>query len=448
MGNGKKNNIWLGSHPLSLCLVGISPLVVGWHLLTAGKGDFFEEIKQGYYFFGGFAMLWRMEFGKRIDFGSLFNDFTWKSVKKITGWAVGAIATAILVSFLKKETTKLSEIAESFHDIANYIFSPRWGHFFILMTAVAFVVFLLSRVARVKLRGWGGTKNEQNWIYQDRIALEAALTRFYPLKFHGVLQGIHFFQHEFEKWVKILSKYPDQKKEIIDEDFLAGINDLLIKAKSILNAYLMDDVAVHIKLFVGSKDWTRTTDLKNAVLKTYYRIPPKRKARGRSNDEIFKASATIPQDWSSYFDKLGKTEHLRLENQLNSDEEERINTAYDYVLQPYEHFYICNDLALAQKQGAFYSNSLHYEEFYNSLAVFLIYPHLGDGQHIGEQHKKDKPFPVGLLIIDSLSTGLFDKSLRDVGGYLAHRFYEYFEQVFRSQKQQPTANVDGNEKII
>lgn len=186
----------------------------------------------------------------------------------------------------------------------------------------------------------------------------------------------------------------------------AALDSILEKYQKIINL-ISSDVSVNVKIF----------DKNNRnILKTIKRIPSDTeladsKLRGRVISEEFVLIS-------------GKTiEELNVENSIN---DKSINSAYNLVCDEnsLDFYYICNNLSKAKELGDFYSSSNEWQNYYDSLAVFLI---CDKASSTSENPKFNKS--NGILIFDSKQKYVFIHPIMiQLGGYLTHRLYSFFAQ--------------------
>jgi hypothetical protein len=178
-----------------------------------------------------------------------------------------------------------------------------------------------------------------------------------------------------------------------------------------------------VKLFAHKTSGaTGNIPLKDAVLTTWLRVPSARERalretgtlRARENDEVFKIITGTKGHANRMAQKAVEFRRGR----------KRVNSAYNHVFGNTEHFFVCNDLPAAAASGAFFSTSANFEDYYRSLAVFLVNANIAAGAPVDHQ-------PVwGVFVIDSYETKRFEVNImRAVGGYMAHRIYEVLDQL-------------------
>lgn len=294
--------------------------------------------------------------------------------------------------------------------------------YFRLSFLLAFGLLVSTWLGRNLLRMRGGTKHS-GCGYEDRIALDSLILRtiFFWRKTH-VIKVLHRFQHIKDKFT-VMMESSGEKITVKSDIFREGMEQLLGQTQLAFNWLLVDDVNVHVKLFQWKEQKKGKIAMGQVPLKAFARRYDWKKMV-RSNDEKFWVECATQQDWCKYVDALKENEPSYNTITRQNKNRKRKNSAYDFVCQPSEsqnRFYVCNNLRRARTKKSYFSNSAGWEKYYNSIAVFLIYPH----SNITDLGEAVTP-PSGLLIIDSRSTGMFDKrAIRDVGGYLAHKLSEY-----------------------
>ncbi len=250
-----------------------------------------------------------------------------------------------------------------------------------------------------------------------RISFYSLLNQLNPFIAHKTIENIHCFQHKYHEKAKILkSSYKTQTLNIGDALVVSIVEDLLREIKKIIYYALRIDVAVHLKLFQSKMETPAegNFNINNALLHTYVRVP--------SNKEIdLRSKGSLEQRKNlEQFKIILDTSDIEQLKKKELGEHTRINTAYNYVFNKTEHFFVCNDLEKAKNKKIFYSNSDSYEKYYDSLVVFIISHHLSPGGEV-DCH------PPGILVIDSQKKNCFDRNkIQMLAGYFAHRLYDFF----------------------
>lgn len=299
----------------------------------------------------------------------------------------------------------------------------KYQDYFRLCFLIALGLLIFIWLGRNLLRMRGGTKHGGCGNYEDRIALDSLILRtiFFWRKTH-VIKVMHRFQHVKDRFT-VMMESSGEKISVKSDTFREGMEQLLGQAQLAFNWLLVDDVSVHVKLFQWKKENKGKIAMGRVPVKAFARRYDWKKMV-RLNEEKFWVKCATQKDWYGYVNDLIKKEPDYKSITSENKNRKRSNSAYDFVCQPsepQERFYVCNNLRRAQTKKSYFSNSAGWENHYNSIAVFLIYPH----SNVTDLNDATNT-PSGLLIIDSRSTGMFDKrAMRDVGGYLAHKFAEY-----------------------
>jgi hypothetical protein len=235
-----------------------------------------------------------------------------------------------------------------------------------------------------------------------------------------MMECVHNFQHEFDNQVLAVKK--SGSLSIEDKVVLEAVNSLLLKIQNCIKQCLGLDLSIHIKLFYNDKDEQKGKEYMAA--QTYgMRLPSRREfdlcksqlLQKRSNDEIFNID--------KFETNLAKDICDKVKGIIKRDGEGKFkkNSAYDFALSETDHFWVSNDLRKHTEIGHFISNSARYDEYYNSLAVFIIAP-----QNISLK-RTDTDNIYGLLVVDSNETNIFHKNMtRFFIGYFAHRLFDFF----------------------
>ena len=179
-----------------------------------------------------------------------------------------------------------------------------------------------------------------------------------------------------------------------------AILHILVAIKKIIDL-LAGDVAVHIKMPKIQ------TNLGKPVFETLIRLPSARESKG------------IPRREDSELFLISKINNIP---KLQSEEKYKVNSAYNEACFSSYNYWICNNLPLAKENEKYYSSSVGYETFYNSLVVFPI-------------HNKTTSSNIdnikGLLIIDSIDVNCFQTEyIREIGGYITHRVNRFLNHVY------------------
>lgn len=271
---------------------------------------------------------------------------------------------------------------------------------FFFITAVSSciaIIFFLNK--KRKLAGSNGVS----------LSLGLYLKKYSPLILIPYLSDLHDFFHELKTAERIILD-----KKIKNPSDTLGIDyskRLLQKFQSILHSVSGVDFSVNIKLFerIDDNEKTGIVDLQKSriALSTFIRVNSK-----------FESQKII----NAGLDPRSSTEKFLITKENSSKlncKSYKVNTAYNKVMKG-KHYWISGNLESDLKKKNFESNSNNYKRYYNSLGVFLISPPLEPGMK--------PPFKaIGLLIIDSFEINTINNVLiKDVVGYFAHLFYDFF----------------------
>jgi len=267
-----------------------------------------------------------------------------------------------------------------------------------------------------------GTNNDkEKESKNEKVRLKTAIRRFIPLNLFKIILEIHECQHILETSRSEIKESNDQQnKHFIEKNKRRTIALILSKFRDIVNLITGSDVSIHIKLFESNGITHQSTDKREGFyLKAFERIPSKKELKLRENNELecrTNKKTFITYKWEDDFIK--KYSVKTNENSL-AKSNLYINSAYSFVLGKNAHYWVSNNLNKDNEKGLYYSNNPDEKKYYNSLGVFLIGPHIRDGE-VSERSA------AGLLIIDSYHTNIFDLPfLRQVVGYITHRLYFY-----------------------
>jgi V8-like Glu-specific endopeptidase len=261
--------------------------------------------------------------------------------------------------------------------------------------------------------GFGANCLKTSLITKSRLLLSCMKSGkpklFYQLH-RAVEHKLIKLEYDLEKNYQ---RYSKQEKRI-------RVQELLVNFKKVFDI-VAGDVAIHIKQI-------EKVENNQAYCKAISRVPSIREKdfdvkRGSDIEEFVISKKFKNSDLKreqDYFDSKNNTTEKKL----------KVNSAYNHVLHVRSNYWICNDLETATKQNKYYSSSQNYTSYYKSLAIFVI----------ADKDIEDNLIPLnnikGLLIIDSLDKGAFDKPfIKEVGGYLTHKLnrflsLEYFEDFF------------------
>lgn len=258
-----------------------------------------------------------------------------------------------------------------------------------------------------------------------------------------MIYEIHEFQHEYDQVIRTLTQTVDgilnQEGLKTGSPSLSELRRLMRKIKETFEEFTGAPISVNIRIYANENESASpgAVSTSHTYLQTLERVASNKEVqtskknnngRERTFEEKFylgkiryKKESNI-KDWINdeiiHQDKVLKREGQKY----------KINSAYNYVLGNDKSYFISNNLDKDTKEGIYYSSSSDYLKFYNSLAIVRIGPYF---------NKRIPNDPLnttnGLLIIDSLETGIFDYAFtRQLLGYYAHRLHpvvEYYKKV-------------------
>lgn len=310
---------------------------------------------------------------------------------------------ALLINSIATLSGLITIVNEMKGQSRQFVFNILIGSF-ILLVFVNIVIWVVSRhLQKIGVRG-------------EPLKFTLYLKRFNPRIMYNFILGLHSFHHELFQCKQKIFTYPISSP--LSREGKDMTAHLLSHCHDIIRTLTGISFSINIKLFERLDNHASgSSNLDEAVLVTYERFPSIDEKKsfqsdkpGRKNNEKFLVEA-----WSN-----DNVEEI-YKNCLKARDGFRKNYAYDFVLGPSKHYWLSNNLKKDDKRKCFFSSSKNYDQFYNSLAVFLISPPLDHSL------KPSKEETFGLLIFDTIHSNVFDKELsRQLLGYFAHRFYEYF----------------------
>lgn len=287
----------------------------------------------------------------------------------------------------------------------DIIYDPIFRYVFGIFLLYVAVVLSLKAIARVR-----GDK-------AGSLSLRALIGLINPVRYYRVIREIHTLEHSIDRAKLFLENIRSESLSYMD---CRVVQEVMIDILKVIQRALMyafnTDIAIHIKMFEGRHGISEVTAPGGNYLVTVARcksgIECKNEGKGsparRSNEkfQIIMGDAGRPEGL--------KNTHP---SQSNGDNN-RVNSAYCYVFNENDHFWVNNDLTRAEAEGKYYSTSRNWKTFYKSLAVFLISEPRQPGLAIDLT-------PYGLMIIDSAESGVFDFIyMKLLGGYFAHRLHD------------------------
>lgn len=246
------------------------------------------------------------------------------------------------------------------------------------------------------------------------------IKRFNPIILFTTIKLVHEFYHELSFSVQEVKNKNLVNPIDLDGKILSG--KLLRKCQDILRIITGVDFSLNIKLFQRT-DYNADgyVNYNNLTLSTYLRVISKKELIRIENNTIHNRESKelfFVEDWKK---NQGDNLFVNLST-YKSPEGYKRNLAYDYVLGPTTHYWLSNNLERDLKNKCFYSTSANWDQYYNSLAVFLISPPFDPGEYI------EKKQALGIIIADSLEKNVFERRFfKFLMGYFAHQFYDYLK---------------------
>ena len=310
-------------------------------------------------------------------------------------YVVGLLAGIIeLLNYIRGETYKNDK---------NFI----WG--FVQNTNIVeiFVFFVVTIIVITFVK----RKLKKKGVRNVPISFFKYIKKFNPLLCYESIRALHEFEHVFNTVVGEINK---ENITLISNEGKKKTTSLIKEMYVALRVITGVDFSINVKLF--EKNGVSPNSF---LAKTYERFPSKieREKRrekdsemNRNTKEEFLVNIWEEEELSDLYRHVSK----------QIDNHKKKNLSYDYVVSGSRHYWLSNNLNVDIKNKLFISNSNRYRQFYNSLGVFLIAPHHEEWKAIENDSVK------GLLIVDSLTTGVFqEKNSKSLIGYFAHRFYDY-----------------------
>ncbi len=326
--------------------------------------------------------------------------------------ALGVISSITgIISFTMNDATKLYEKIgmEILKKVSIFLF---------LLSILYVIYYFFFRKLSIK-EGVNGVPVK--FKYLIRRCNPFALTKY--------LEYLHQFQHKhYENSLRILNSKENSPWTEVEK---SHNKELLRICQKAIHALTGTEFSIHIKLFKSKTNnqlISGEDSIYNSVFETYTRLPSKaefdkiiNQFPARSSDELF----TIQKWERNTIEKLYEKVDLSIKTGNNGYKK---NYAYDYVFGPTKHYWLSNNLTLDEKNKYFISNSENWNNYYNSLGVFIISCPLHKG---GDDNIEGNC--VGLLIIDSHLKNVFqEKIIIEAMGYFAHRFFDYFNIYIRN----------------
>jgi len=337
------------------------------------------------------------------------------SVLKIIFYIILVLIPAVIttLSFFKIDSVNFNE--KIGNNIYKNPFIQIFGIVFILSLISVFIFLIIKNLLRTR-----GVKNEP-------IKFKLFLKKFNPFVHLYFSKYLHSFQHDICQSINDI--YSKNSTTPWNEDGLVRTKHLLNRCQDILKIITGVDFSIHVKLFEHSYPENSIdqgdSSIKQAILSTYKRFP--------SREELNKITETAnfparnDEEKFSIYPWKNKTEedlYTAINNIITNETATKFkkNFAYDYVLGPTKHYWLSNNLSKDHESKTFISSSENWQKYYNSLGVFVISSPIEQGKNINYDNKA-----IGLLIIDSFESNVFSESnIKEIMGYFAHRFYDYF----------------------
>lgn len=209
------------------------------------------------------------------------------------------------------------------------------------------------------------------------------------------------------------------KQDVYERYLRTSIKGLLENFKEVFDV-ICGDISIHLKLIEE-----KTDDNKKIYFQTIVR---QASIREEKTDYI----RTIRGELFEVSNKFDFNELEKVQKKLNNikDNITRVNYAYNQVVFGYSKYWVCNNLRASVKNKEYFSGSKDYPSYYNSLAIFVVCEKEDDEYNIDIENNSISNIK-GLLIIDSIDSGCFEKKLiKEVGGYIAHKLDRFLSRKY------------------
>ena len=314
-----------------------------------------------------------------------------------------------------------------FEYIYTYLSMIKFGHIIYLLLFLLF--FWRLRVERVF-----------SLNPCKRISFIIFFKNYNPFKTLKIVYKLHQLEHKMIQKRNILRKnhkfreenayFGEEENEYLKET----LSDILCEYQKIFNV-ISRNISVNFKRFIDE-----------TTLETFVRIPSRKEILNASLEDENAEKGRSVKELFCVNDKTDIEDLKHFEKDLKN---KSVNSAYNNVLYKDNKYWICNNLKKAEKKDMFFSTSKNYDLYYNSLVVLAIC----DKVEVGNQ-VKDKT--MGLLIFDSNSNAFEHKITKELGGYLAHKLYNFLDNenihysYHKSYKENiiKRCNVSRTKKII
>lgn len=317
----------------------------------------------------------------------------------ISGYTVKTIYDSL------EEPAKTLEFA----DWSNIVNNNMWE---ITACAILIILIILDILFSIHRKKCG--------IRGVKISRGKFLRRYSIGIYKKVMKCIHDFEHVYVESVNNLKKNNVSNK-INDLSVITEIGKLLQIIQKVLKSLVEVDFSIHVKLFykqstgkgysyLAKEHGYRVASL--SEIDRYNEIPS---LRVRNGDEVFLVDIHSTNDMKKIV-----AEAKEFIDKHKNDDDQKKNSAYDYVLGKTNHYWLSNNLVEDEKNGFFISSSKEYLNYYRSLGVFVIAPPTRNADNVNDDNA------YGLLIVDSMECNIFHKKITPILlGYFAHRLYDF-----------------------
>lgn len=309
--------------------------------------------------------------------------------------------------------------------VLNYAISDRESivdSFFSFWTLAVFVI--LSLLYLVELGN-----SAYNSGFGGYVRAWTSLRLLWPGNWSKMVKFMHLLQHDIETARREFRKLVRENKSfaIYEREYNKSLVQIMWDTKKELDRFYGIDCSLNIKLFRDEKGdgLAYFVHPEKNYLKTFLRVKSHREVKLEKDKRHEFTEREGGEKFKILLGEAWQPEELALNFQKNDRiDMPRVNSGYNYVFQGNDHFFLDNDLPAAERTKRYYSTSNNYMRFYQSVAIFLISGHQKSGVRATDTI-------YGLLVIDSFKKNVFHApSTRLVGGYVAHRLKEVFDELF------------------
>ena len=202
-----------------------------------------------------------------------------------------------------------------------------------------------------------------------------------------------------------------QSSHLTINDFNDDIEILLKSFRDIFIKCFKLDLTINI--YIAAEENSNTTIKRSVVLKS---SKEGRRALQRIQDYKYVIKSLVKKTIENY------TLQAKVDNNNNTDDNNHINSIFNYIMTSNESSWMSNDLKIDENKNNFFSSSEYYKNGnYKSLAVFAIIP---------PSKSKTTRERRGLLTFDSAKTEVFsEEECNMLMGLMAHLIFEVLKEL-------------------